>query len=172
MARKLMKTAGSSSKLGTAAPLTASKPTRPGHSPAAEEIWAEMEAIIRRLEMLPPGDRQQIQARFHALPKQEKERWWSAILAGIPMNVLVEILGELNAFVGIGWYTGGGEIGQAVVSAIEDRFIPKPRNTVRDEQIVQLHDEKALTFGQIGKKLNMSRDAVEKAYHRRKKRQT
>ena len=59
---------------------------------------------------------------------------------------------------------------------------PKPRNTERDDEIVRLHDQEGRTFGQIPRLLvrknpswaakdgePMSRDAVEKAYHRRKR---
>jgi hypothetical protein len=60
-----------------------------------------------------------------------------------------------------------------------DKMIPKPRNADRDKEIVR--DERKLTFGEIPrelKKLNstwagrgrnlLSRDTVEKAYHRKK----
>jgi hypothetical protein len=58
---------------------------------------------------------------------------------------------------------------------------PKPRNTKRDDEIVRLRDEEGRTFGEIPRlllRMNSSwggnngsplkRDAVEKAYHRRK----
>jgi hypothetical protein len=46
----------------------------------------------------------------------------------------------------------------------------KRRNEARDKEIVQLRDEKKLTFGKIGKKIGLSRDATERAYYREKNR--
>jgi hypothetical protein len=59
---------------------------------------------------------------------------------------------------------------------------PKPRNTVRDDEIVRLHDVEGKSFGQIGRLLlqanstwckapgkPLSRAAVQQAYHRRKR---
>lgn len=62
---------------------------------------------------------------------------------------------------------------------------PKPRNTDRDDEIVRLYDQDGRTFGEIPLLLKLtdpswvgaegkplSRDAVEKAYHRRKQKGT
>ena len=52
-----------------------------------------------------------------------------------------------------------------------EKFTPQPRNEHRDSEIVDLHDNGKLSFGQIGLKLDMTSAAVEKAYHRLKARQ-
>jgi hypothetical protein len=51
-----------------------------------------------------------------------------------------------------------------------DRRTRKPRQRDRDRGIVRLHDEVKLSYGQIAKRLKMTKDAVIKAYGREKRR--
>jgi hypothetical protein len=87
-----------------------------------------------------------------------------------------------------GYIALGVELGEKAVmmkdeavKRVKDRLTGKPRNTERDAEIVRLRDQEKLSFGKIGYRLvkinsawankkgkPMSRDAVEKAYHRMK----
>jgi hypothetical protein len=53
-------------------------------------------------------------------------------------------------------------------AARAERFTRKRKNTARDSDIVRLHDERDLSFGQIAKQLRITYDAARKAYHRHK----
>jgi hypothetical protein len=59
-------------------------------------------------------------------------------------------------------------IAAALAEAVDRRTV-KPRNRALVEKIVELRDEKELTFGQIGKKLKKKEGTVRAAYNRAEK---
>jgi hypothetical protein len=137
------------------------------------------------LENLPPRTRDQVTAEIRRRITREVPTWFGASARGMTPDQFAEFMSELFAPAGRALadqvFHGIKAMAATVEARVKERFTPKPRNTERDEKIVALHDEDGLSFGRIGRRLAalnprwggkggrpLSRDAVEKAYHRRK----
>jgi hypothetical protein len=140
------------------------------------------------IESLPSEERARMAQYFQYQVTVEAPKWWAAVLREMTTpQELADFLMHGFATVGLHSYNETfyaiKNMGKRIESEVKDRFTVKPRNVERDSAIVRLHEQEGLTFGQIPRRLQslnpkwareggrpMERDAVEKAYHRMKKR--
>jgi hypothetical protein len=126
-----------------------------------------------------PWDATSLLTLFHDMPDREKDDFlrtlrneagaWAPLMKGWADATGQELLDEWKAVLTNQVGPLANQFGEAMRQQDKKARDAKPRNVERDREIVRLKDVRGLTWGQIGIKLRLSRDAVRKAYKAQKK---
>jgi hypothetical protein len=120
----------------------------------AAKATPQVEAIHYKIRTLPPED----------------QRALFALWARTPGSIAHEAVGYWQQCARESLYSLASGLTAEELGDQLERRTRKPGKRDRDQQIVHLHEEKALTFGQIAQRFGMKKDAVTKAYYREKER--